>query len=182
MMRLKALEKIIVFGVGSNPEPDHRLIVSNADRAPMKADPYRIDRSFGVDFLEFQRAVIMICCPKLVRILGVTLSGARQTVEASPELCRGARVHFLGGNTSGVVRPASKSARASSASLRSWSRVSAKDFVHRASSAISSRMIAPKVSCCSLGSFRAASKAWFSRSVISAILTRPSAFCEWAHA
>lgn len=163
---LEASQLAIVFRVRTDPKPYNRLALANAHRAPMDANANGINWALRIDLLELERPMIGIVCPDLVGPLRLPPLIARKLAEKTPKMRGCPRNHFGWGNSSGVVRPALNSANASSANLRSASCVSAMDLAQRASSASSSRMIAPMASCSSRGRLRTAAMALSSRSVM----------------
>lgn len=162
----KARQKLVVIGVRTDPHPDHSVGIPGCDSTPVQADTHRKDGAGRMHLLEFQRSMRWIGEPKRVSSSGLSLNTFGKCVEASPEPLRRYGFHLPRRSKSkGVVRPALKSARASSASFSSTFWVSANFFAQRASSAISSRMIAPSASCSSGGNLRACSMA-FSKIVV----------------
>ena len=92
--RSQVLDHRIVIGMGTNPEPCHRVGVSYSQSAPVQADPNRINRTFRVQPLKLERFVIGILLPQLVSVYRLSLNVTRKRIKGLPEAGRSEGCHL----------------------------------------------------------------------------------------
>ena len=152
---LRPGDEPVVVGVAADPYPIDGAALAPPDGALAPPDSDGMDVLEPLHGLEMEPRVPGVGFPTPERLGRETLNIDRQGIEAFPELLRRRRVHFRFGNSSGNTSPASISASARATMASSTGRVWANFFAQRASSAISSRMIAPMASWSPGGSLRA---------------------------
>ena len=113
---LETLEKAIVVGVASDPEPSDFVVLEKPNSTVRERNAHRVHRFLVVDLLELEAWVLRVLAKQAVGFpSGVANLGGQFTVRR-PESRRRERRHNFSGS-SAVVRPAARSARASAASL-----------------------------------------------------------------
>jgi len=113
---LQTFQKTVVVGVASDPEPGDRIALEQSDGTVRDGDAHGVHRLPFVDLLELEAGVLRVLAKEGVGFSsGVPNIGGQLTVRR-PEARRRERCHSFSGS-SGVVRPAARSARASAASL-----------------------------------------------------------------
>jgi hypothetical protein len=166
----KSTNDFVVLAVGSDPKPHDRVVLAEAQCTPVFANPHRVERLTSVNGLEVQARVAWIFLPQGERVTRELLNFSRQRVKAVPELPARLRFHFpRRSKSNGVVLPARRSSKASSAQRASWSCVRANAASQRASSSMISNCSirrVPRASCAFGGSFAASSNAFFSNFVM----------------
>jgi FKBP-type peptidyl-prolyl cis-trans isomerase 2 len=155
-----ATKNLIILRMRADPEPhDGVLGLPLSDRSILKANTRGVDGERRVDLLEAERRMPGILLELPVRLTRLLLHYPGQVRKRLPELHGGARSHMRSGS-SGKVRPALYSSRASAASSASRSCELANASLQRRSSSRSARMEAASASCSaseSLLAFRNAS-------------------------
>lgn len=71
--------------MGADPEPDHFVSGSDAERPIVQTDPNRIDRLGGMDLSEGETVVVRVLQEEAVRPPGLMLNGRRQVIESGAE-------------------------------------------------------------------------------------------------
>src|SRR5664279_1139919 len=120
----------------TDPEPNYCVSAQDSEHPEVASHTCRIDRPRLMHSLELEAWVMRVLSEYAVRLTCIIANLNRQLRKAIPKRSIRARIHSFSGSSS-VVRPASRSARASSAiwPRRScdWSNMS----VHRLSDASS---------------------------------------------
>ena len=114
--KLQHLQKTVVLGMTSYPEPCHSVVLPKSDRPVSEGYANGVHRVLFVDPLEMEAGVLGVLAKESVGFLSSVPNFRRQLMIRRPEARRGARLHSLSGSRT-VVRPAARSARASAASL-----------------------------------------------------------------
>src|SRR5688500_2516740 len=148
----------------ANPEPDEILTLAHAEGAIAEPDTGRIDRTSLMYLLEAETRVRGILRQELICSAGLPVHVSWQARQSFAEPRGGVRFHSASGS-SGRVRLARCSLRASSARRSSASGVSFRRRSHSDSAATSARMAWASASCSAGESLAAAWKA-FSRSLV----------------
>lgn len=136
--RLVAGKESVVVLVVSDPEPDDSIALKHADCSVVAGDANGVDRPGLAHALELQARVSWVAGEDPVPFTGLVLDLPRKLAKQVPEPGVRLRLHIFSGSM-GVVRPASASATASSASAfrGSWDR--ANRWVHPCSLSSSDR-------------------------------------------
>lgn len=92
--RLQLLQDALVFAVGANEEPDHRVRLQQPDGTPVKIDSYREDWERRVNLLESERRVLGILGPELMRLPDLDLGGRRRRGKLLTEALGGCRLQL----------------------------------------------------------------------------------------
>ena len=156
--RLQAFQKLIVVGVGANPEPNHRIAVERAHGTVADSHAGRIGRRIAPDLLEAQSGVTRVLPKKPIGFSCLTLGGRWQHREELSKAPRRARIHKASGSNS-WVRPSRYSARASRARQASLSDEAAMARSKSSSSANSASKREANTSCSAGGNAEAFAKA-----------------------
>jgi hypothetical protein len=162
---LQVLEEAVVRSVGADPEPDNLVVVQKPQRAVSQGYANGEDRISLVDILELKARVVGIFTEEPVRLAGGFPDLNREIAIRRPEARRRARFHSLSGSSS-VAVPATRSARASAASLLRASWEVANWRAHSSSSSNSSSSQWAMRSCSSGGSLASFATAASSARVI----------------
>lgn len=149
--QLQILQEAVVRSVGADPEPGNLVVVQKSKSAIPEGYASGVDRIALVDLLELKAWVAGIFTEELVRLASGLLDLGRKVAIRRPEARRRARFHSLSGSSS-VALPATRSARASAASLLRASCEVANWRAHRSSSSSSSSNQRAMRSCSSGGS------------------------------
>src|SRR5438093_7319016 len=99
-----------------DPEPGNLVVLQYADGSVCEGDTDRIDGLAVVDLLELQAGMLRVFSEEAVGFSSEFAGLCWQLAVRRPEARRRVRRHIFSGS-SGVVRPAARSARASAASL-----------------------------------------------------------------
>ena len=113
---LQGFQKSVVLSMVPDPEPCNLVVLHYADGSVCEGDTDRIDGLAVVDFLELQAGMLRVLAEEAVGLSSEFSGFQWQLAVRRPEARRRVRRHNLSGS-SGVVRPAARSARASAASL-----------------------------------------------------------------
>jgi hypothetical protein len=136
----------------ANPEPDDDVAVfEKADHPIAPTDTSRVDRFRRMDALEVKAGVVRVCDEKPVRDSRLVSNVIRQCRQPFTKSRCGSRPHSFSGS-SGSVKPARYSRRASSAIRARRSCERANKSSHRRSDSSSASMKAANASCSSAGS------------------------------
>ena len=117
---LETSEKLVVVGVGANPEPDPGILVANGERSIAKRDASGKDGSRRVDLLETEPRMRRVLSEGAIRLSSSNLNAGWKPVEALPEGGSSGRLQSSSGSSDRVL-PARCSARAASAKPVSFS-------------------------------------------------------------
>lgn len=147
----ETLEKAVVVVVSADPEPRHRVVLDDSDGAVCDRHASRVDGLSVVDFLELETRVLRVVAKQAVGLSSRVPNVSWQCTVRRPEARRRERRHIVSGS-SGVVRPAAASARASAANRPRASCEAANWRRQCSSSRSSSSSHNPTRSCSSGGS------------------------------